>query len=94
MRLIALTLVMSLGVTVRASAQRAPMCVSRYDMSDSVERIFDSFVNDDMTDYRASIGIVTQSPSAPRGLLRDNTACAGLRAAGRKYTFVTDLLQF
>lgn len=52
-------------------------------MSSFVEHIFDGFVSDDASEYRKSIGIVTQSPSAPRGLLRDNGACAQLHSATR-----------
>jgi hypothetical protein len=81
MRQLLLTLVTSLGVSVIASAQRAPICVSRYDESDFVEHIVDTFVSDDAIEIRKARGIVTQSSSAPRSLLRDHAACAGLRAA-------------
>ena len=83
MRLLSLALVTSLVVSSSASAQRAPKCESRYDVSDFVEQVFDAFVNDNAIEYRKSIGIVTQSPSAPRGLLRDNAACARLCVAIR-----------
>jgi hypothetical protein len=82
-RLLSLALATSLAGSLSASAQRAPMCASRYDKSDFVEHMFDTFVNDDAIEIRKALGIVTQSPSAPRGLLRDNAACARLRVATR-----------
>jgi hypothetical protein len=81
MRLLSLALSMLVAMGAPASAQRAPACASRHDMSDMVEPIFDAFVNDDAASIREARGIVTQSPSAPRGVLRDNEACARLRTA-------------
>jgi hypothetical protein len=72
---------MLVAVGAPASAQRAPACESRYDMSDMVEPIFDAFVNGDAASIREARGILRQSPSARRGVLRDNEACARLRAA-------------
>jgi len=66
---------------IGAIAQTAPACASRIDVSDEVEHIFDTFVNPNAADVRASFGIEKQADSAPRGVLKDNAACALLRVA-------------
>ncbi|MHB1862809.1 MAG: hypothetical protein ACYCVL_07535, partial [Gemmatimonadaceae bacterium] len=66
---------------IGAVAQNAPACASRLDVSGEVEHIFDTFVNPNAAQIRADYGIQTQADSAPRGVLKDNAACALLRVA-------------